>query len=349
MIPAKNRERKCSTCKHYQPSPLWRKGWCRNPLLYDRNTNHLVEADSLACNRTFIDYWEPLDGPAQTMRAASGQGNKPRIAPSVPLEQVDKKGNRMTVTGNTPAMGMSSVPPKQVITLAPKPRQSPLASLSHDDLLDDDEAAIQDSRATLQMDELQGPEQPSKQTAKQRVQPGRPPQPRRAGGPVPVWSRPLPFVGAPLWMGLALLAVLLAVGGGFFLLRPKGTTLRATPGIASVTAAKPSPTGYGEPTSTVPPKPTVPPTSAPPAAAPSAIAPGVYVQVNSASGLSVRDAPTTKGKKLMVLANGAKARVTGPSKSADGFTWWPIDQFDPANPQRAGWSAEQFLAPTTSP
>src|SRR5438477_3641624 len=108
MIPAKNRDRKCSTCRHYQPSPLWRKGWCRNPLLYDRNTNHLVEADSLACNRTFIDYWEPIQGPVPEM-APQARSAKPRIAPSIPMGTMDSAGNRGVTTGNTPASGMAAV------------------------------------------------------------------------------------------------------------------------------------------------------------------------------------------------------------------------------------------------
>ena len=36
-------ERKCSTCKFYEPAPIWRKGWCRNPLLYAPQQSHLVE------------------------------------------------------------------------------------------------------------------------------------------------------------------------------------------------------------------------------------------------------------------------------------------------------------------
>src|SRR6188472_2344782 len=112
MATAKNRDRKCSTCKHYQPSPLWRKGWCRNPLLYDRNTNHLVEADSLACNRTFIDYWEPMTGP---MPSAGPQARspKPRIAPSIPMDTMDAQGRHSVVTGNTPAAGMAAVVPRK--------------------------------------------------------------------------------------------------------------------------------------------------------------------------------------------------------------------------------------------
>ena len=269
MIPARNRERKCSTCKHYQASPLWRKGWCRNPLLYDRNTNHLVEADTLACNRTFIDYWEPLD----TSRVANGAAGeqtststKPRIAPSVPLEQVDRKGNRRIVGENTPATGMpaarntsakpgtkpgttNEVPPRQVLTLDATRKRSPLAAFTEqDDLLDEDMQWPTDPKATQQIEEVTGPEEvqqppttgrPASRTSKkQRIQ--------RAPS---VWTRPLPFVRAPLWMALALLAVLAIAGGSYMVLRARtGQDKPAVIAVPSVTVALATATGFGDPT-----------------------------------------------------------------------------------------------------
>lgn len=53
--------RKCSTCKHYEPAPIWRKGWCRNPLLYSPQQSHLVGEDDLDCDRGMGNYWEPID------------------------------------------------------------------------------------------------------------------------------------------------------------------------------------------------------------------------------------------------------------------------------------------------
>jgi hypothetical protein len=55
-------ERKCSTCKFYEPAPIWRKGWCRNPLLYAPQQSHLVAEDDLDCSRGLSDYWEGADG-----------------------------------------------------------------------------------------------------------------------------------------------------------------------------------------------------------------------------------------------------------------------------------------------
>ena len=57
--------RKCSTCKHYEPAPIWRKGWCRNPLLYSPQQSHLVGEDDLDCDRGMGNYWEPLDAGGQ--------------------------------------------------------------------------------------------------------------------------------------------------------------------------------------------------------------------------------------------------------------------------------------------
>ena len=53
--------RKCSTCKHYEPAPIWRKGWCRNPLLYSPQQSHLVGEDDLDCERGMGNYWELSD------------------------------------------------------------------------------------------------------------------------------------------------------------------------------------------------------------------------------------------------------------------------------------------------
>jgi Bacterial SH3 domain len=350
LNPARNRERKCSTCKHYQASPLWRKGWCRNPLLYDRNTNHLVEADSLACNRTFIDYWEPIDGPEPTLNP-NGQRTKPRIAPSVPLEQVDRDGNRTVVTGSghTPNGGAPGVPLRQVITLTPSPKRSPLADLiGDDDLLDDTPAATADPHATQQIEEVEGPAQLQRTAPQRAAQPSRRTQPRPRGY-VAVWRRPLPIVRAPIWMAVALLALAAIAVGGFLLLRqgqkPKANTPIA---LASVTAAVPTPTGFGDPTFTAVQKPTSAPTVPPTPPPPGVLAPGAYATINSTGPLTVRAQPTTKGARLGSLASGTKVHIVGGPQSADGYNWWQIDQWDPKNPSSTGWCAD-FLKATTGP
>lgn len=53
--------RKCGTCKHFEPGPLWRKGWCRNPLLYSPQQSHLVNDEELDCERGMGNYWEAAE------------------------------------------------------------------------------------------------------------------------------------------------------------------------------------------------------------------------------------------------------------------------------------------------
>lgn len=74
--------RKCSTCKHYEPAPIWRKGWCRNPHLYSPQQSHLVGEEDLDCDRGMGNYWEPLD-------ASGADGTKPRNPEPVAEETFD--------------------------------------------------------------------------------------------------------------------------------------------------------------------------------------------------------------------------------------------------------------------
>jgi hypothetical protein len=54
-------ERKCQTCRHFEPSPIRRMGWCRNPLLYSPHQSHLVDQNDLDCGRGLGNYWEPIE------------------------------------------------------------------------------------------------------------------------------------------------------------------------------------------------------------------------------------------------------------------------------------------------
>lgn len=335
MSSIKNRERKCSTCKHYQPSPLWRKGWCRNPLLYDRNTNHLVEADSLACNRTFIDYWEPITGPTPASGPQARTTARPRIAPSIPVNTMDAQGNRNVVTGNTPQAGMAAVAPKPEPQAPPRPgsrRERPSLSLvapAHE--LDDGA-----DKRTLQLEEVEGPSQDSlPRSAAERIRAAR----QRA-------SILNTIAGNRLYMAAVVVVALVLLAGSLYMLSRKSPSGAPSPLPTSVaTSPAPSPTGLGDPTATVPPQPTV--AGQPP---PNVIAVGGWVQVTgTGSGLSVRSQAAKSGSKLKVIPDGTKARVIDGPITADGYTWWKLDQYDPKNPTASGWSAASFLQPTAAP
>lgn len=332
MIPAKNRERKCSTCKHYQPSPLWRKGWCRNPLLYDRNTNHLVEADSLACNRTFIDYWEPMTSQAPAP-GAHARSTRPRIAPSIPMGTIDARGHRGTITGNTPAEGMAAVAPRQ----QPRPADRPVPQLSlvtpEYEELGGDEA----SKETLQLEQVPAPYDPETEqpgTTLDRIQRGR--RSTSLGS--------LSIAGSRLWLVVGLVAVIVLLGGAGIMLKGRGNKAPVIAASTTPTAPIATPTGFGDATATpafVPTKVAVPPSNV--------IGVNGWVQVNQGSRLTLRSDPTTSGSRLRVLASGTKAHVIDGPKSADGYTWWKIDGFDSAITSASGWVAGEYLTPIPPP
>jgi hypothetical protein len=332
MIPAKNRDRKCSTCRHYQPSPLWRKGWCRNPLLYDRNTNHLVEADSLACNRTFIDYWEPIKGDLPSM-GPQARTSKPRIAPSIPVDTTDPKGRRKMVTGNTPAAGMAALSQAQLAEQ--EARDAPRLSLVTPDYEPGEELDEDAQKATRQLEQIEGPKGPATpKTAAQRIREAR--NMRRAA----YWKSTQGRVVAIL---LAVVA-LAAIGGGSLLLRnmPPAVTPSVVP-TPEATRPVPTPTGFSDATPTPPPTPT---SALPPAGV---IGVNGWVEVKAGGGLSLREASSRTGKKLRVLRDGTKARVMEGPVEAEGFTWWKVDSFDPNDPAAAGWCAGQYLVAIPPP
>jgi hypothetical protein len=347
MNPARSRERKCSTCKHYQPSPLWRKGWCRNPLLYDRNTNHLVEADTLACNRTFIDYWEPMTGPAQTA-GPQARSTKPRIAPSIPVETMDARGRRVTVTGNTPAGGMAAVSQRAAQRAAkraaaeqaveplsePNGTERPALSLLPPTLPTDE---LDDMNATLELDEVARPDDQVAVGAAERIK-----RARTASQRV-VLGQPLNRV---LMMGAALVAVLAIVGiyaatrGNLFGTQPAVPT----PTVAAVLA---TPTGFGDPTATVPPQPTPPPPTPLPT---DRLIAGGWAQVSgTGSALIVRSEPSRQGARLARLADGSRVHVVEGPQEAGGISWWRVDTFDAADPAKSGWCSGDFLTPIPPP
>lgn len=55
-------DRSCSTCKHFEPSSVQNKGWCRNPRLYAPQQSHQVRQDVLDCAGRTGNFWEASVG-----------------------------------------------------------------------------------------------------------------------------------------------------------------------------------------------------------------------------------------------------------------------------------------------
>lgn len=72
--------RKCGTCKHFELAPMWRKGWCRNPLLYSPQQSHLVNDEDLDCERGMGNYWEVADSTRGVETSVLAQGFREPVA-----------------------------------------------------------------------------------------------------------------------------------------------------------------------------------------------------------------------------------------------------------------------------
>ena len=72
--------RRCGTCWFYEPSPIWRRGWCRNTTLHRLGYSHPVQEDEHDCRRGRHDYWEPADDDQRAAfrrRLMKDRGNRP--------------------------------------------------------------------------------------------------------------------------------------------------------------------------------------------------------------------------------------------------------------------------------
>src|SRR5215207_269055 len=59
----------CGSCRFYEPSAVWRQGWCRNARLYGPQESHPVDAGTLDCENTAAKgLWEPTDAQGEIPR-----------------------------------------------------------------------------------------------------------------------------------------------------------------------------------------------------------------------------------------------------------------------------------------
>ena len=63
----------CGSCKHFEPSTEWRRGWCRNTLLFAPSQSHLVDSEGLDCSRGALDFWEPNPEAVSNSEQNAGQ------------------------------------------------------------------------------------------------------------------------------------------------------------------------------------------------------------------------------------------------------------------------------------
>jgi hypothetical protein len=347
MSTSKQRDRKCASCRHYQPSPLWRKGWCRNPLLFDPSTNHLVEADSLSCQRAFIDYWEarsPKDVPVMgpTAPTADTPLTRPRVAPSIPLTPTGPGGQPLRAPRAATAEAISLPREKPPLTLVrpPGPPVEPAADVAADDAFEPPEGGdVTQPLPVVGQDSAAN----SAPTAAIRIQGVTPAPPKPT--PAPGVSRTRQILAAGVVLGvLVLLAVWVPrvnpkLGINIPGFGPKAT---AVPTVTRTAVAL-----FVPPTATAEPPPPPPTeTPAPPPPAPVLqLAVGGTAQVGNTggSGLRIRQTPSTTGRILVKVPDGARLQLKGGPQTTGSITWWQVTGFDTKG--TVGWCVDTYLKP----
>ncbi|MGN6672769.1 MAG: SH3 domain-containing protein [Thermomicrobiales bacterium] len=304
-------ERKCSTCKHFEAAPMWKKGWCRNPLLFSPQQSHLVGEDDLDCNRGMGSYWEPLDSdstddelygrfvppPPRTIAPASTAPYPTQPAPAQSGRRTAPQAVTQPVT--TPVGARAGRAPTPVARPRPRTRQGALEPVAH-----------------------------SSPTGYA------PPEDRYSWGDY--LRRSYPVIGVILLLG------------AFWVLASRQLAARdQTPETIVPTV----PQGLGQPPTAAVITPTVAGAPAPaggkaPAAAPVAtappgvIGPGAKVVVKTAGGegANIRDQPSINSNVVTSQDDGTALTVTGAKQDADGYTWWPVqgDGF-------SGWVAASLI------
>jgi hypothetical protein len=140
-------------------------------------------------------------------------------------------------------------------------------------------------------------------------------------------------------LGVIVAAVVACGLGGRAVLRSQS----GTEVIVAVPTATRAPTRTPLPTFT--PTPTPSPTPTPPGT----IFIGGFVKVFDAGpqGLSFRAAAGLGGQRLKYLLEDTVMRVVDGPQESDGLTWWKLQ--NPQDPNDVGWSAGDYLKPTSPP
>lgn len=363
--------KRCGTCKHFEPSSEWRRGWCRNTLLFAPSQSHMVHSEDLDCSRGAHNFWEPA-----TPRPQENAG-QPNV--KLPTFQNPLKLFTPAFAGASP--GASGINGGHMMFASS-------GSGSGGGGYDDDDYGYEDDYS---FDEEPVEEEPS----------GRRPQSnrtRRSAGRANVsggrsrtasvqpearyWTDylriALPVIGIILMLGLLWIWASQLLGGDsndvddpqedsiglVETLTPDPNEINTEPNVVSTPEAPPAgETNAGEipiPGQTTP-EPTNPPfnpaaTEAPAAGgdnqtgdeaetgdqeAPPADAGEIQVdaRVEITEALNVRPTAGTSGDPLWVAEPGDQGTIISGPEEADGYTWWEL-VFDNGS---SGFVIEEFL------
>lgn len=282
-------EQKCEICRHYEPAPMWKRGWCRNPLLFSETQNHLVGADDLDCNRGMGSYWEAM------------------VEEPVDAEPV-ARFERTPM--NHESTGRFTRPQPRMI--APENPQAQPYGTQH--------SGSRPVQPPRQQAEAAAPRQQTRRRVTPAVRQPEPPQP---GGD---YSTPLePYSwGSYLRRSYPVIAIILLLGVFWIWTARYLAPPTATPTVVAAPVASAVPVAVITPTAVAAAPP--PAAAAPPSAPPGVLGPGATVVVKTAggAGANIREKPSTSAAIVTAVDDGGTLKITGNSQEAGGYTWWPV-------------------------
>jgi hypothetical protein len=315
--------RKCSTCKHYEPAPIWRKGWCRNPLLYSPQQSHLVGEDDLDCDRGMGNYWEPIDQPGVQGTGPVGRdydqaGTQAGAAydQSGGIAPVHLRGHHEAYEAERRGGDVSQYGGPGRPTGSDEYGSGGGSGHGGDD-----------DRYTQPFAEQRGPDDPYDE---ERTPFGYQPEER-------YWTDYLriaaPVVGVILMLGLVWFWVANMIGGNDNDDAVNDDVETSGPVIPAETpeATDDEADDTDDPIAVTTPAEEEDEENAENGengeAEPTTIGPGATVVVvgTGESGLNMRSAASTEAEILGSFPDGTTLTVTGESQEADGFTWWPVE------------------------
>lgn len=303
--------RKCSTCKHYEPAPIWRKGWCRNPLLYSPQQSHLVGEDDLDCDRGMGNYWEPLDASDQSIDPGATQ----EVATlGRPLRPEPDLGPTVAPLVLSPAVAGTAQ--------ARDPRGGDVSQFSGpgrpSGAGDDEDLTRSPSYGADATGPVGGPSGTDHQFtyySEERY-----------------WTDYL-RIAAPV-LGVILLLGLLWFWIGNLIGKPSTPPTSANNGAPALITSTPATAA-----AVATPRPLTTTTGqGTPAAGTIGVGSKVLVANTGGAGLRMHSTPSTSGSVVATLPDGTQLSVTGASVQANGYTWWPVK-----SATQSGYVVSQYL------